>query len=131
MFTKAMTVQSEQSVKVITVQLKESIPVLVVPQTELLKQQLETNAFLSAIRDPTGYQSERVFNSQNIHFSYRFTPIDTSYLPCLDVFESMKQCFFFEIKRRAEKKFQKIEKLVEPENEVDSRRSDSTGGGFF
>ncbi|CAI5444772.1 unnamed protein product [Caenorhabditis angaria] len=35
----------------------------------------------------------------------QFTPIDISYLPCLDVFEDMKKCFFFEIKRRAQKKF--------------------------
>lgn len=35
----------------------------------------------------------------------RFTPIDASYLPCYEVFEGMKQCFYSEIKRRAQKKF--------------------------
>ncbi|CAI4230625.1 unnamed protein product [Auanema sp. JU1783] len=35
----------------------------------------------------------------------RFTPIDASYLPCFDVFEQMKRCFYDEIKHRAEAKF--------------------------
>ncbi|PIO59226.1 DB module, partial [Teladorsagia circumcincta] len=28
----------------------------------------------------------------------RFTTLDTSYLPCYDVFENMKRCFFVEIR---------------------------------
>ncbi|PIO68363.1 DB module [Teladorsagia circumcincta] len=35
----------------------------------------------------------------------RFTTLDTSYLPCYDVFENMKRCFFVEIRRKAEAKF--------------------------
>ncbi|WKX99727.1 hypothetical protein Q1695_014529 [Nippostrongylus brasiliensis] len=35
----------------------------------------------------------------------RFTPVDPSYLPCYDIFENMKRCFFVEIRRRAEEKF--------------------------
>ncbi|PAV62230.1 hypothetical protein WR25_00808 [Diploscapter pachys] len=35
----------------------------------------------------------------------RFFNLDTSYLPCLEVFENMKKCFFVEIKKRAEQKF--------------------------
>ncbi|KAK6009962.1 DB module, partial [Ostertagia ostertagi] len=35
----------------------------------------------------------------------RFTALDTSYLPCYDVFENMKRCFFVEIRRKAEAKF--------------------------
>lgn len=28
----------------------------------------------------------------------KFTPIDATYLPCYEVFEGMKQCFYYEIK---------------------------------
>ncbi|KJH42657.1 DB module [Dictyocaulus viviparus] len=35
----------------------------------------------------------------------RFTSLDVSYLPCYDVFENMKRCFFVEIRRKAEQKF--------------------------
>ncbi|CAI2347845.1 unnamed protein product [Caenorhabditis sp. 36 PRJEB53466] len=28
----------------------------------------------------------------------RFTPVDASYLPCYEVFEGMKECFYYEIK---------------------------------
>ncbi|EFP09119.1 hypothetical protein GCK72_009609 [Caenorhabditis remanei] len=40
----------------------------------------------------------------------RFTPIDASYLPCYEVFEGMKQCFYQEIRIRAQKKFKHSEK---------------------
>ncbi|CAD6192941.1 unnamed protein product [Caenorhabditis auriculariae] len=48
----------------------------------------------------------------------RFTPIDASYLPCYDVFENMKKCFFIEIRKRAESKFSNY-------------RIESVGGGQF
>ncbi|XGW17917.1 hypothetical protein V3C99_002486 [Haemonchus contortus] len=35
----------------------------------------------------------------------RFTSLDASYLPCYDIFENMKRCFFVEIRRKAEEKF--------------------------
>ncbi|EGT33616.1 hypothetical protein CAEBREN_00263 [Caenorhabditis brenneri] len=41
----------------------------------------------------------------------RFTPIDASYLPCYEVFEGMKQCFYDEISLRAQKKFKNSEKF--------------------
>ncbi|KAE9413151.1 hypothetical protein Angca_001451, partial [Angiostrongylus cantonensis] len=35
----------------------------------------------------------------------RFTSLDISYLPCYDIFENIKRCFFIEIRKKAEKKF--------------------------
>ncbi|EYC30261.1 hypothetical protein Y032_0005g2544 [Ancylostoma ceylanicum] len=35
----------------------------------------------------------------------RFTALDVSYLPCYDIFENMKRCFFVAIRKKAEEKF--------------------------
>ncbi|CCA65686.1 DB domain-containing protein [Caenorhabditis elegans] len=35
----------------------------------------------------------------------RVTKLDYSYVPCYDRFENMKQCFYNEIKQRAEQQF--------------------------
>ncbi|CAB3402584.1 unnamed protein product [Caenorhabditis bovis] len=52
----------------------------------------------------------------------RFTLVDTTFLPCLDVFENIKKCFFFEIKKRAEKKFKP--------NGIASKINDANSKGF-
>ncbi|CAJ0598712.1 unnamed protein product [Cylicocyclus nassatus] len=37
----------------------------------------------------------------------RLTPLDVSYLPCYDIFENMKRCFFTAIRAKAQEKFGK------------------------
>ncbi|KHJ76180.1 hypothetical protein OESDEN_24200 [Oesophagostomum dentatum] len=35
----------------------------------------------------------------------KFTSLDVSYLPCYDIFENMKRCFFTAIRSKAQQKF--------------------------
>ena len=67
----------------------------------------EPSVFSSAIRLLTGMTT--LGNTVDYGIHSRITKLDYSYVPCYDRFESMKRCFYDEIKETAEKQFGKPE----------------------